>query len=383
MRVSTDIPSFMDPNERKKVCVWVVNAQSRHLSPAQAAERIAMIVRVTLPFAPDLYYKKTDSVLRGNIGAEIESLMKAVGAQNACFAPAFPENGRTTKKGVQYVHGVPLDKTIFGRDPFEPVKHSDVRAVIAEQSTTPVVLAQDKCPDEGIALFGAETNSDMRAAAQVMRANDVRVLAGCAGLASVLAEVYELDQGNFSQPFLPQRMIVLSGSLHPVTARQLHYARHHGINGITLSTEQLYCPHYLDTPPGISFGRQMAEWARRQQHLLIEAASLAANNINSSDITREIVANNIGALGCALIRTKIPAVYVLTGGDTLMAVMQQLGSATLRPITEILPGVVLSETVIDGQTLFIISKSGGFGPDDVFLQIIAYLKEHAEGGQTA
>lgn len=385
VRVSTNVPCSIGPEEQKRTCVLVVNAQSRHLPPAHAAERIATIVRLTHSFAPDLYYKKTDSVLRGNIGAEIESLMKAVGARNAYFAPAFPENGRTTKDGVQYVHGVPLVKTIFGRDPFDPVKHSDVRAVIAEQSATPVTLVQDKCPEEGIALFSAETNEDMRTAAKMMRESGARVLAGCAGLAGVLADVYNLSRMEFKQPALPQRTLVLSGSLHPVTARQLRYARQQGIYGISLCKEQLYCPQYLRTSEGRLFSQRLVEQAQQQRHLLIEVAdmSLTADKIDHSTAAREIVSYNIGSIGSALVHANIPAVYVFTGGDTLMAVMQQLGTSFLRPIAEILPGLVLSETILNGQSLFIVSKSGGFGPDDTFMQIITYLEQHVKGEQTA
>ena len=65
---------------------------------------------------PDLLlFKKIDSTLRGNVGAELAAALHASrdvrpGAPRriAIMAPAFPAFGRTTKDGTQLVHGQPL-----------------------------------------------------------------------------------------------------------------------------------------------------------------------------------------------------------------------------------------------------------------------------------
>lgn len=61
--------------------------------------------------------KKIDSTLRGNIGAEIEALMKACGITGAVVAPAFPQAGRTTVAGECWVNGVRITETEFASDP--------------------------------------------------------------------------------------------------------------------------------------------------------------------------------------------------------------------------------------------------------------------------
>ena len=50
----------------------------------------------------------------GYIGAELAALLKASGARNLPFLPAFPQIGRTTKKGVHYIDGVPVNNTSQG-----------------------------------------------------------------------------------------------------------------------------------------------------------------------------------------------------------------------------------------------------------------------------
>ena len=70
--------------------VLVVDTETRHLSAAKAAEAVARLTRSAVENGVGCIYKKTDSALRGNIGAELAALLKASGARNLPFLPAFP-----------------------------------------------------------------------------------------------------------------------------------------------------------------------------------------------------------------------------------------------------------------------------------------------------
>ena len=73
----------------------VIDLDTRELPPDEAARRIqALDGRIT--------FKKIDSLLRGNVQAEIEALTGEV-----IVAPALPVEGRTVRGGVLHVHGVP------------------------------------------------------------------------------------------------------------------------------------------------------------------------------------------------------------------------------------------------------------------------------------
>jgi uncharacterized protein YgbK (DUF1537 family) len=60
---------------------------------------------------------------------------------------------------------------------------------------------------------------------------------------------------------------------------------------------------------------------------------------------------------------------LITGGDTLLAAMTQLGQEELIPIREITPGVVLSQIRYREHTYNLLSKSGGFGNRDLLAQL--------------
>lgn len=365
--------------------VLIVNAQSRHLLAEEAAERISDIVKRAQALHPEYIYKKTDSGLRGNIGAEIEAMMRASGQSVACFAPAFPKTGRITVGGVQYVNGVPVAQTVFGKDPFEPVQHSLVSEIIAEQSALKVTpLGSFGMPPQGerkagIYLFDACTDEDLQTIAQNIYAADIKAFAGCAGLAEYIPDAFRLPRTSRLCPALPQKMIIISGSLNPITLAQMRYARNQGICGVTLSDEQKYTPNYAQTAAGKRFLQALTRKAQTCEVLLVEAADSNApeDEICENAGARQTVSENMGDLSNALIQNVPDALYVFVGGDTLMAAMSCAGCTVMEPIDEVAPGVVLSKATGKGIGAYVVSKSGGFGEENVVAQIRRYLELHA------
>lgn len=100
------------------VQVLVVNAESRHLSVSEAYNVVFRIAKTAEAAGIPYIYKKTDSALRGNIGCELNAVMDASGEACLIFAPAFPQMGRVTRRGIHYIDGVPVADSVFGKDPF-------------------------------------------------------------------------------------------------------------------------------------------------------------------------------------------------------------------------------------------------------------------------
>ena len=70
----------------------------------------------------------------------------------------------------------------------------------------------------------------------------------------------------------------------------------------------------------------------------------------------------------------IDATILITGGDTLLQCMKQMNATEIEPILELDPGVVLSEVQYKDRSGYIISKSGGFGKEDLLVSIVEMLK---------
>ena len=131
----------LDPS----IQVLVMDAETRHLSSRAAYEIVYAITKRALDLGVPHIYKKTDSALRGNIGSELSAVLHASGSLNLPFFPAFPKMHRCVKAGVLYIDGIPVDKSVFGRDPFEPVDCSHIPDLIRRQSSVPISV---RTPEE-------------------------------------------------------------------------------------------------------------------------------------------------------------------------------------------------------------------------------------------
>ena len=98
------------PEEIFHADVAVIDAEVRHKTSQQAYNICLGLVQQALRCGTDTVYIKTDSGLRGNIGAMFQAALDAGGAAVAYYAPALPQMNRLTRGGIQYIDGVPIDK---------------------------------------------------------------------------------------------------------------------------------------------------------------------------------------------------------------------------------------------------------------------------------
>ena len=346
--------------------VLVFDSETRHLPQKKAYEIVYNLVKRASDFKIPYIYKKTDSGLRGNIGSELAGAMDALGLEEMSFIPAFPAMKRVTKNGVHYIDGVPVAESMFGQDPFEPVKNSDVNLIIAEQTNK-----------TGIKVFDSESDDDMRTIAKNLGADGLKLTAGCAGFAGVLADVLGFNGSSVKVPSMPERFFLICGSVNPVTQRQVNYATSHGFKKICLNVEQKLNPNW----PG---SRECNETAKKWlQEIGNSHAILDANDPNETKQTEEFIkANNLAIehvrvrisrsiTGAAksLLDNGLEAKLMCVGGDTLLALMNYVGIHELVPVCEIEKGVVLTSFYYRDKNYYIMAKSGGFGEKDLLVKI--------------
>ena len=125
-----EVHSTFDPTSTADVVCLDTN--TRTLPPDQADRIVARATRDVLQLKPARLYKKTDSVLRGNVRAEIESVLRAANLTHCLLVPANPSKSRVIRSGTYYVGEIPLSETPFAQDPHHPRTTSDVRALLGE-----------------------------------------------------------------------------------------------------------------------------------------------------------------------------------------------------------------------------------------------------------
>lgn len=365
--------------------VLVVNAETRHLAAGEAYQVVYRIVKKAKDAGVEYIFKKTDSGLRGNIGSEIAAALEASEEPVLHFIPAFPKMNRITKDGIHYIDGVPVHKSVFGKDPFEPVTNSDVAEIIGKQSDVPVIRADayhspKLTENPSVILYDVETEEELvRIGKNLAEKSQLRVFAGCAGLAAVLPSLLKLGGKEPPVPRLNENILIICGSINPVTKRQLDYAQKCGFSRIRMTPEQKLKDGYLNSPEGEAAIQSWLSTLRDSGRCIIDTNDLnedgetikyAEKQKMRTEVVREKIALNLGYVLKRFMECKAECTTMVTGGDSLMGFMKQICVDEIIPICEMAPGIVLSSFKKNGNSYEIITKSGGFG-DETLLNDLA------------
>ncbi|WP_204790573.1 four-carbon acid sugar kinase family protein [Oscillibacter sp. CU971] len=381
-RVVTD-PAYDFSQAEEDLQVLVLDAETRHLTPEAAYGVVFRAVEGALKNGFTYIYKKTDSALRGNVGAELTAVLDAAGADSLAFLPALPGMDRVTRKGIHYIDGVPVAESVFGQDPFEPVTASSVTEIIGAQSKTPVVLHETGAPGEepprpGIQVYDAETDGDLLRIGRALGKEGLRLSAGCAGVASVLAELLELEGTPPERPYLVPSLFVACGSVNQVTLRQMETAEAAGFAHVHLTPKQKLETSWLETEDCAAAAAAWLGDAGEKKRFILDVND-PAGRTDTADYAKERgltaedlrvrISGQLGQLVRRLLDGGLDATLLCTGGDTLLALMRAVGVAELAPVCDLDAGAVLTDFVYAGKAYHIISKSGGFGEPDLFIRL--------------
>lgn len=316
----------------------VIDTESRVVTAAEAYRRVRdAFLKVQACGGCRHVYKKVDSTLRGHLRAEVQALIAVYEPEIIVFAPAFPDQGRTVRKGRLCVHGTPLLDTELVTDPRNPVREDKVASILAEITGRPVrhrsgdALRNEKEPLDGAAFsFDTETNEDLAAIAGFFLKTGKRVLwIGSAGLAAALLHA--------AKPARPALAVI--GSVSTKTMEQIAYCKARGVVSIKLPAAETRRDYESFAAYGRENGLTNDDLAAFTKTLLSEAA--------------QVILGKVAVRGA-----------FLTGGDTAIAVIRRLQATGSRIEKEIRSGFVQGR-LIGGimENLLIVTKAGAFGSE--------------------
>jgi len=191
----------------------VYDTDSRLDQPGVAAEKVANLARVLAAHPRDLVYKKTDSVLRGAVRAELESLAAGLGCSRVVLVPANPTLGRVVREGHYAIGGVPLHHTTFARDPHHPATTDSVRELLGSNGKLAVTSlnATDRMPTTGLIAGNATNRADLDAWARQLT-TDILPAGGAEFFSAVLSSRGLAPVGHPTGFFPAAPTLVVSGT---------------------------------------------------------------------------------------------------------------------------------------------------------------------------
>jgi uncharacterized protein YgbK (DUF1537 family) len=372
------------PLSHPSVEVLSVDTETRHLPPLDAFRRVVSIVQKARTAGINRFYKKIDSTLRGNVGAELEALIQAASADQLILVPAFPRGGRTTRDGNQYVHGVLLHESAFSRDPLEPMTVSSIRSILARQTPFPVhcidraafesfTIQNERRP--GIFCFDAESDHDLINIGKRCAAGDgLRILAGSAGFAAILPEVLSLQRTTVILPKFHERLFVVNGSLNDVSVAQVAMARQRGMFCAYLHPDEAYPNVWRDDAAVGALVEPIVRHLNAQGRALFSTPAIPFDGPSPA-----ACATALGQVAAAVLEQVPDVNLAVFGGDTAFSVCKAIGAELLYPVAEIEPGCTVCSRNRSGASGAVLVKSGGFGSSNVVDSIESYFLHGSNG----
>jgi uncharacterized protein YgbK (DUF1537 family) len=319
-----------------------------------------------------LVYKKLDSTLRGPIAAELAAALGATGRDRAVVAPAFPAAGRTTVKGVQLVHGVPVHETEAKNDPRTPVREGhlptllgasfpSVGSLSAEELVDPAAVCR-ALDDSTCVVADATREEDLEALVRAVADPSEVLWAGSAGLAHALASVYPGPHAGTTpaSPAPVRGVLVVVGSLSAVARGQLRsLSEGYGCATVPVARE----PKALEEALGLARER------------LVEGGYVALHSAEDRDPSGSggPVVEALAEVAAGLSEEGLIDALVLTGGETAVGVGRRLGAVGVRLEGEVAPGIPVG-TLIGPRPYRVVTKAGGFGGPDTLVRVVEKLR---------
>lgn len=297
-----------------------------HLLPVVLAE-IAGLLRGQA----GIVFKKIDSTLRGNAPAEIAAAAEAFGCA-AIVTPAFPAMRRVVCGGHLSIAGQPDFAPIYLPSHF-------ASAHAAPADVLPALRAGER-----IVTVDAATDDDLDQVVAAGLAYGAPVLwAGSAGLSSALARSLPAREPLSARKPNARPVLFCAGSDHPVTLTQQA-----ALSGSAHLSAEIVTPSELLA--ALASGRHVV--------LRIPRGRVAESRV------RELL---------SAIPPLISALLV-TGGDTASLLYRALGMRAIAVHGEVAPGIpygVAGGGALNGTA--IVTKSGGFGARDAFIEIADFF----------
>jgi D-threonate/D-erythronate kinase len=126
--LTAEVQLVFDPGTDADVVALCTDSRScNRVESVRSVREAALVVAAA---RPDWVYKKTDSVLRGHVRAEIETIMRAFALHDAVLVSANPSRKRIVENGRYLIDGVPLHETAFADDPEYPVRSACVAEIL-------------------------------------------------------------------------------------------------------------------------------------------------------------------------------------------------------------------------------------------------------------
>ena len=387
----------------------VLDTETRNVDEKTARNRLNKILERLHISKEDIVYKKIDSTLRGNIGAEIEEIMKIFGKKVCILSPSFPSHQRATLGGYLLMQKKLIEESEYSENLYEKKKDSYIPFVLAKQTNLqvghidisdvekgqPAILNRiSELVKEKKQIIIVDSNNDENLQDIVsggLKYRNSVLFSGSAGLANYLAKSHKHKYPIIEQKSEKSPVLIIGGSRNPVMVSQIEYIKNNmNFNEIKIDISQIF-KHKNQLI--LDYGYESLKILKNNKDLIIytnaienEEKSINNKIMQKYKISYRDLENSIkeafGTLAAYLVNGSNVRNLILTGGDIALSVCKELNISKLQILDELLSGIPLARASYKKQNLNIVTKAGGFGQEDALYKLINKFQNYFENTTT-
>jgi uncharacterized protein YgbK (DUF1537 family) len=384
--------------------VIVIDTDSRDIAPAAAYDKVKTVCEALKNSGVKNIYKKVDSTLRGNLGAEIEATATVFQPEIVVIAPAFPSNKRVTVGGYHLLNQIPIELTEIANTPKSPVDESRIVELLHKQTdvkigsiSLSVVMAGLEAVKQAIKhclecnenwiVFDAVLDEHLELIVKATQDYHKVLWVGSAGLAEQLPDFYQWSDEQENIVISAKGAVLLvAGSVSKVTQAQISAALNlPNLELVKMNAANLIQDKELEIRQCTMQARNLLEQGKDiliasavdDRDVLDAVAAGKGCGISSTEVSEQTAAA-LGEIVVQLTDYQL-AGMILTGGDTAIHVCRSLGAEAIEILKEVAVGIPLGR-LVGGRCngLQVVTKAGAFGHDDAFVLSIQAMRKADE-----
>jgi uncharacterized protein YgbK (DUF1537 family) len=322
----------------------VIAGDSRSKSEAAAIEEMTALTQQLRQLQPEWVYKKTDSVLRGHVMAELHTHMEVLGLHRTLLIPANPGLGRTILDGHYFLNGRPIHHSAFSIDPEFPVLSSDIQDMLHTRShPVQIKKAGEPIPDNDISVCEVQDN-DIRVVEE--QDNDI-----------IVGEVQDdQDLQTWAQRIPPDTLAAgAAGFFSALLDRQFPAAAKNATENHVFDTPLLFISgstfdrsrnaiqsqqaagspvSYMPMNPDASWQDLIGDMLQKYGKAIVAIDPKVIDR--SPQELRTMMATAIAGI----LKKTMPAEIIIEGGATAYAIFKEIRWQTFLPEQELAPGLI-------------------------------------------
>ncbi|MBO9204061.1 MULTISPECIES: four-carbon acid sugar kinase family protein [Niastella] len=356
LRYNLTVELGTEVNAATKADLFVIATDARSLPEVEAVAIMQKHTRELLAMQPAMIFKKTDSVLRGHVLAELQAQLSLTGFKKAVLVAANPALGRTIADGQYFLHGKPVHESSFSHDPDFAISSSTILEMLRSDGELVYVKKYSEVlPDAGIIVGEAVQTADLQAWAT--RMDKTTLIAGASGFFTAMLDKMLAGKQPAKSVEIPERLpfsLFVCGTTFSQSRNTIKSIKAAG-GPVCYMPEEIIRSVHSGTYSFVKWANEVVALVKNNEKAIV---AIHEDSTRNTAVGAGQLKEKMAGLVNEVLQRSMVQELIVEGGATAWALISQSKLTRFYPVEEMAPGVVRMQT--NDPNLFITVKPGSY-----------------------